>query len=127
MPIYSDFNQFTPLKNPLATDLDSIYQSIGNILSTPRGTRLFLPEFGSTIENLLFEPMDSDTESRIVDAIIVAIERWEPRVKINYARTSVTADYDNHIYRIVITFRVLGLEDNRFYSYSGIFNKLEKM
>ena len=124
MAIYSDANQFSPTKIPLSEDLDSIYQSIGNILSTPYNTRLFLPEFGSQLENILFEPMDITTQDQLQDFIIQAIERWEPRVKLVYGKTGVVADYENHTYRVSLTFRVLGLDDNQFFKYVGILNQL---
>lgn len=125
MPIYSDVNAFTPLQNVLTTDLNSVYQSISMILSTPKNTRLFLPEFGSELEAILFEPMDDITSNKLFDYVIEAIERWEPRVKLDLARSSVTPNYTHHTYKVVLTFNVLGLEDNMFYSYMGLLNQLD--
>ena len=123
MPIYSDINQVDPTKRSLVYDLDSIYQSIGNILSTRKGTRLFLPEFGSNIEDLLFEPMDDITASKLYDFVIEAIERWEPRVQLDYGRSSVTPNYDKYLYDVTLSFRVLGLEENNYYTFGGVLQK----
>lgn len=119
MPLYSDVNQFSPTNQALNYDLQSIYQSITNILATPKNTRLFLPEFGSTIENLLFEPMTEETAASLYDTIIIAIQQWEPRVTIDYARSSVTPDYDNYTYHVFLTFKVNGLSDIDFHTYAG--------
>lgn len=112
--IYSDLNQREPTEAQKVVDIRSVYQSIGNILSTPLGTRLFLPEFGSELEQLLFEPMDDITEVKIYDAIVGAIRRWDPRLEINYALTTVEADYDNHRYIIHLSFNIVGLSDQKF-------------
>lgn len=119
MALYSDINQYSPTNIALVTDLNSIYQSIGNILSTPQNTRLFRPEFGSSIENLLFEPMDEETVSSLYDTIILAIQKWEPRVSLDYAKSNITPDYDKHVYYVELTFTVRGLTDNNFYTYAG--------
>jgi len=122
-PLYSDVNQYTPTQQELVADLDSIYQSIGNILATPRNTRLFLPEFGSSLEDLLFEPMDEETVSSLYDAIVLAIQQWEPRVTLDYAKSSITPDYDKHQYFVSLTFTVRGLSDTNFYTYGGTLNQ----
>jgi uncharacterized protein len=119
MAIYSDINQYSPTKTTLVADLDSIYQSIGNILSTPKNTRLFRPDFGASIENLLFEPMDEETVSSLYDTIILAIQQWEPRVILDYSKSGITPDYDKHIYYVNLTFQVRGLTNTTFYKYSG--------
>jgi len=123
MALYSDINQYSPTSTALVTDLDSIYQSIGNILSTPKNTRLFRPEFGSSIENLLFEPMDDETVASLYDTIILAIQQWEPRVILDYSKSNITPDYDKHVYYVELTFRVRGLTDTTFYTYTGTLNQ----
>jgi len=122
-PLYSDFNQTAPTQDPLVRDLDSIYQSISNILSTRKNTRLFLPEFGSEIEDLLFEPLDELTAKAIYDAVVVAIQRWEPRVTIDYSRSYVTPDYEKYLYNVSLTFSVKGLDSNNFYVFGGILRR----
>lgn len=62
--------------------LDLVWSSIVLILSTPIGTRIMLPEFGSRISDLLWEPNDEVLRSLAKTYIIDAIGRWEPRVQI---------------------------------------------
>lgn len=112
--IYSDLGQMDPTVEQKIVDVKSVYQSIGNILSTPKGTRIFLPKFGSELELLLFEPMDDITEAKIYDAVVGAIQEWEPRVEVDYALTVVEADYENHKYLITINFIIAGLSDQQF-------------
>jgi uncharacterized protein len=59
-----------------------IKSSIYNILSTKKGERVFLPEFGSNLQSLLFEPMDNITRKIAQNIITEDIQRWEPRVTL---------------------------------------------
>ena len=42
-------------KAVIVSDKESIEEAIMTLLNTPIGTRLFLPEYGSRMEELLFE------------------------------------------------------------------------
>ena len=50
-------------KAVIVSDKESIEEAIMTLLNTPIGTRLFLPEYGSRMEELLFEQNDSVLES----------------------------------------------------------------
>jgi len=63
-----------------ATDLDAIYQSIKNIIMTPRGTRPFNLEFGSAVWHLLFEPVGWPTIQRLQAEIKEAVSKYESRI-----------------------------------------------
>ena len=54
MSIYTDINQYTPTAQVLLTNIESIYQSLNNILTTKPGERVFNPEFGGELDDLLF-------------------------------------------------------------------------
>lgn len=107
---YSDINQSSTTSKPLQYGLNSIVQSIQNIISTPIGSRFFEPEFGSRIPEMLFEIQDDTTEIMIINEAYASIQRWEPRVQIDFANSSVTADYDHHTYEMIIAFHVRGLQ-----------------
>jgi phage baseplate assembly protein W len=66
----------------IATDLDLIKQSIFVLLSTRKGEMPGIPEFGSSIHDLLFENINSITQGLITQEIKKDIETWEPRVTI---------------------------------------------
>lgn len=118
MPIYSDLDQITP-EEILREDVESVYQSIGNIISTPVGTRFFNPEFGSEIENLLFEPIDDITTARLYDALVEAIERWEPRVCVDYGATDVVPYVTDRKYEVTLVFHIVGIESQFDFRYTG--------
>ena len=113
--VYSDVNNINPSKATTKLyDLNAIYQSIYNILNTSKGEREFLPEFGSSLQDLLFELMDEETSYTVYSWVVSAVSLWEPRVKVRTDLTSVTPDYDNHRYDIKIAFEIVGLEDEVF-------------
>lgn len=74
--------QLTQGKADTAVDLDLINQSIRIILDTPIGTRLFLPDFGSRLKDLLFEPNDEVLFDLLSYFIIEALDNWEKRIKV---------------------------------------------
>lgn len=119
MPIYSDLEQLSTKVQSINTDINSIYQSITNILNTPVTERFFNPEFGSELDDLLFEPIDRITEAKIYRFIVDAIDRWEPRVVLDYGKSTVKADEDQHKYIITLIFDVIGISPGSF-TFSGI-------
>lgn len=118
LEIYSDINGTSPETQDKVINIDSIYQSIYNILNTRRGERAHLPEFGCDLEDIPFEPLDDDTAFLIFEIITEAISRWEPRVYLNTGLSSVEPDEDNNAYDVTLVFSIAGLEET--YSYSGL-------
>lgn len=59
---------------------DQIKSNIKNLLLTKRGERILQPEFGSNLQELLFEQNVNDLESRIEDTINNSLEQWLPFV-----------------------------------------------
>lgn len=92
--------------NPVTKDIaeleneKAIGQSIRNILSTDNGERLFRPDLGAGIRQMLFEPMNAFTEAKMQTAIESAIESQEPRVIVQ--SVNISADEDNYKYDIFI-------------------------
>lgn len=71
------------------TGIDRIYQSISAILKTTPGERFFLPEFGSDIHKLLFEPNDYILEDLLKLYIKDALGKWEPRIDVTNIITKI--------------------------------------
>jgi phage baseplate assembly protein W len=63
-------------------DIEAIKQSVLNILSTNRGERPFMPDFGGNIRAYLFENVDPVTVSLIEEEIRSALTNYEPRVRV---------------------------------------------
>lgn len=62
---------------------DHIRQSVQDILSTPWLTRRMLPTYGSELPFLVDNPLDRQTEIRVIMATAVALARWEPRIRVD--------------------------------------------
>lgn len=57
-------------------------QSIGNILTTPLGSRVMRREYGSLLFDLLDQPINGALRMLLRAATAVALSRWEPRLKL---------------------------------------------
>jgi len=69
-----------------------VRSSIYQILGTWIGERVMLPEFGSRIKELLFDPIDEVSIALARVYTIEAIEKWEPRVQLIDVTTRILAD-----------------------------------
>lgn len=106
----------------LSTDEDAINNSIDNILRVGKTELPGRPEFGSALENFLFEPMDSLTERLIEEAIYDAIIEYEPRINIqNIMFESFTS---NNVIRIIIEYVLREDKNKEIRSYTTTLNTL---
>lgn len=67
-----------------------IRQSVQDILSTPTGTRVMLPEYGSDLLSLVDAPDDRLTQIQLVMATATALDKWEPRITVQSVTASRT-------------------------------------
>ncbi|ECV2036451.1 baseplate assembly protein [Campylobacter jejuni] len=66
--------------------LISIEESIKNILTTPLGSRVMRPEYGSLLYTLIDRKIDDDFRVKLTRYTAEAISKWEKRVKLKGAR-----------------------------------------
>lgn len=59
-----------------------IEESIYLILSTAKGERVMLPDFGCGIHDLVFEPNNPGTVSATKQSVRAALTRFEPRIDV---------------------------------------------
>ena len=85
-------------------DAVSVKRGIKNILLTAPFERLFQPEVGSGIKNILFEPMTPLTEQRLSDACRDAIDAWEKRASV--IDITVISEEEYNRYRVAIKFSI---------------------
>ena len=83
-----------PVTNDLVTirDEDAIKRSIKNIIFTILGEKPFEPNFGSVINDALFDLDTNLNEIRIQDEITSSLNRFEPRIDNIIVTVSVVPD-----------------------------------
>lgn len=80
-----------------------VKSSIQLILGTIPGERPHLPDFGSRLHELVFEPGDDILVALARRWTIEAILRWEPRVTV----LGVQVEIEQESFRIIVDFVVL--------------------
>jgi hypothetical protein len=70
------------------SELESISQSIEDILSTRMGTRVMRREYGSLLPELVDHPFNDATRLRVYAATAMALMRWEPRITLSRVQFS---------------------------------------
>jgi phage baseplate assembly protein W len=111
---FKDFNiGFKP--HPVTEDLmvvkdaADIKQSIKNLLLTRKGERLFNVGIGTSLTDLLFEPVDYGTADTIRDEIKVVLNNYERRISI--LELTVGINFDENGYDIGLVYEVIGRSD----------------
>jgi len=77
----------------IASGLDVVENAIIMILMTPVGTRPLMPEYGSKLTELIYEPND-EILGRLLDSYITeALSRWEKRIRVLKVGTLMVQEY----------------------------------
>lgn len=99
-PTFGESN--LPLRLP--DEQSVMFCSLYALLNCPIGDRggIFEPTYGSDLYWYLQEPLSEDTAGSIKISILTTFAKWEPRIRLNAGRTTVTANmnlpgYDVHI------------------------------
>ncbi len=87
----------------------SIIQSLKNLVQLNFYEKPFKPYVGCDVRKLLFEPATPLTASIIRDSIFRTIQNFEPRISIS--EVIVSADIDNNMYVVTITFYIVSSSD----------------
>lgn len=75
----------------LSADITNIEESIRIILGTKLGERVYRPDFGSRLDELVFAPMNTETLLLIRLYVEEALVRWEPRILLDRIAVEVAA------------------------------------
>lgn len=95
--LYSDLN-FKFTKNPVTKRLsvlknaDAVKQALKLLILTDKYERPYKPFFGGNIRGKLFENFGPIVEMEVKEQIQLAIQNYEPRVKILDVRTDANED-----------------------------------
>ncbi len=57
-------------------------QSVADLLTTSLRSRVMRSAYGSEIYDLVDAPISSETTARLTAAIVEALAKWEPRLKV---------------------------------------------
>lgn len=85
--------------------IDHLRQSITDILTTPVGTRVFRRDYGSRLPRLVDRPINQSLIVDLVAATAEALDRWEPRIKLERVRI-VSASADGRVELNLIGFYI---------------------
>jgi phage baseplate assembly protein W len=98
--------------NQTFTTSEQIKYNIKNLLLTKKGERIMQPEFGSGLQELLFDFNDSTLATKIESVIVESVDTWLPYVTIQQIDVeSSNLDKDNNTVGISITFNILNNPD----------------
>ena len=98
-----------PVTNDLVTirDEDAIKRSVKNIIFTILGEKPFEPNFGSVINDALFDLDTNLNEIRIQDEITSSLNEYEPR--ISNIIVTVTVAPDTNEMNCTVQYDIVGL------------------
>ena len=82
------------LFNTTETTIDAIKANIQLLLQTNQGERLFQPNLGVNLRQLLFEQMTEDLQIQIENNIVDVFERWLPFVNLTNIKIERRNDVD---------------------------------
>ena len=100
-------------RNPFTDDLsvvhndNSIKQAVKNIILTSPGEKPFQPLVGSSVNRLLFEPLDAFTADAVAEEIRTTINQYEPRVSLT--RVDVTPIFEGNKLNVSLEYKIVGL------------------
>ena len=101
-------------RNPLNDDLialkneQAIARSVKNIVFTVPGEKFFDEDFGSRINESLFENIDEFTANIISSEIRQSIRNYEPRVDLR--SVDLNPDFDNNSFDVRIVYEIIGAD-----------------
>ena len=115
-PFFVGFNTVNQPNPPYTlTNIDIVKRDILNHFATPMGSRVMLPNFGTLIYNLLFDPFDEYTKNAIIEDA-VRVVRSDPRVEL----TDIEVFQEDQALNVVMVllFKPESVTDNLFVTFS---------
>ena len=89
------------------TDIEAVKQSVKNLILTNHYERPFHPEIGSSVRNILFEPINPITASTLTRLIGEVIANFEPRARL--VGVDARPNFDDNAYEVTISFYVINI------------------
>ena len=85
---------------------NAIKQAIRCLVLTQKGERLFQPDVGCAVFELLFEPLDLMTADAVRDEIINTLNQYEPRISLIDVSVRVSDVYQR--FDVTVEYRIVG-------------------
>jgi phage baseplate assembly protein W len=106
MPVYrSKFRGYSSVEtsflSPTRYDLDLARQDLLNHFHTRKGERVMLPEFGSIVWDLLFDPLDERTKY-LIDQDVRSIIKNDPRWQLE--NISISEGPNELLLEVIVTY-----------------------
>lgn len=121
--IYSDISPIISKEPRLAVNIDAIIISLNNLLTTEKGERLNLPQYGLSLDDHIWDIVDDDTAWAIKNSLFYEITYWEPRVVMDIQKSTVTPLPEDKSFDITLVLSVKSVPDSEF-KLSGIISNL---
>ncbi len=88
----------------MAQGRQDIEESLRVLLGTLPGERVMLPEYGAGVNDLLFQAMDTGTQTMFLDRVRTALLRFEARIDILKLELD-TSELSNGLIRLEVEYR----------------------
>lgn len=109
---FSTANYLATKQSFRLSDVDIVKRDLLNHIYTRRGERLMMPTFGTTIPDLVFEPLDDQTVNE-VRAQLSYVFNYDPRVQVIDMSVFAVPDLNGIIASAVLQYVELNIV-NRF-------------
>jgi phage baseplate assembly protein W len=99
-------------KNPITNDIyavkneNAITQALKNLVQTRYGERLMQPTIGSSLYDMLFEPLDVFSAIDLQTKITTVINNYENRIDLDDVSVAVIENEDTVV--VNVTYRIIG-------------------
>jgi phage baseplate assembly protein W len=90
---------------------EEIDSALRIILTTAPGERVMRPDFGCSMWEQVFAPVNANTLGLIEQSVREAVARWEPRIELTSVAT--TPGEDGAVVHIELAYRVRATNDYR--------------
>lgn len=106
--LYKGFStfEFEQTKEFQITDVECVKMNLLNHIFTKRGERVMMPNFGSFIPEMTFEPLDEDLVEAVREELQYIFE-YDPRVSV--LKLTIEPDYNNNTVMVNVTLRYIEL------------------
>jgi len=82
----------------MVSDEKDIHESLWVLFSTQLGERVMVPQYGSTLTQMVFRTLNTTLTTQLKNAVWQAILNWEPRITVD----AIDVDVDSTSYGIAL-------------------------